>query len=269
MELKELRASLLSLDWEFIPTTDTWIAFVPRQAPDVTEIVKAAEWIRTNPREDLESSYYRVCNWVHIRSASRLVAKIGISACLCGIFTDLSIRPSFLSVLLLIHALLYALVYRGSSTENPYLYYPHVIFNGFGALIYGLIALIFFMATIILLSSDATKNKTETMNEVHFYVSVGLELAVLGAFLYYSPLYAMARIGFGVYVIIVAVDLLHDPKQEVETAIGNQSPRVAMVVGALQMIGGLVEFYFVKVIYEDFKYFKTLLQSEDEKNAVV
>ncbi|KAI6226765.1 hypothetical protein M3Y95_00655400 [Aphelenchoides besseyi] len=88
-------------------------------------------------------------------------------------------------------------------------------------------------------------------------------------YLIFAPLYAMARIGFGVYVIIVAVDLLHDPKQEVETAIGNQSPRVAMVVGALQMIGGLVEFYFVKVIYEDFKYFKTLLQSEDEKNAVV
>lgn len=64
--LRELRASQYSIDMDFLPNPDSYTNFVPRKPPDIDKVLKDADFIQAHPKEDLESSYYRCFNWVHV-----------------------------------------------------------------------------------------------------------------------------------------------------------------------------------------------------------
>lgn len=64
--LKELSSSQHSIDLDFVPNPDEWINFLPRKPPDIDLVIKGANFMHAHPKEDLESSYYRCFNWVHV-----------------------------------------------------------------------------------------------------------------------------------------------------------------------------------------------------------
>ena len=63
---KELSASQFSIDIDFLPDSDKWVNFLPRKPPNIDHVIKGAGFIHAHPKEDLESSYYRCFNWVHV-----------------------------------------------------------------------------------------------------------------------------------------------------------------------------------------------------------
>lgn len=67
---KELSASQFSIDIDFIPDSDEWINFLPRKPPNIDRVIEGANFMSSNPKEDLESSYYRCFNWIHVEVSS-------------------------------------------------------------------------------------------------------------------------------------------------------------------------------------------------------
>jgi hypothetical protein len=67
----------------------------------------------------------------------------------------------------------------------------------------------------------------------------------------------------GIWVCISAGDALHT-NQKIETAIGNQFSEVAFVTGILQILGASIEFYTVKIVFDDYRYVRELIMSRDD-----
>jgi hypothetical protein len=63
---KESSASQYSIDLDYLPNSDNWIHFIPRTPPNVDRVIREAEFMCANPKEDYESAYYRCFNWVHV-----------------------------------------------------------------------------------------------------------------------------------------------------------------------------------------------------------
>jgi hypothetical protein len=73
----------------------------------------------------------------------------------------------------------------------------------------------------------------------------------------------MSRIGMGIFVIISAVDALHS-EDKVETTIGDQIPQIALATGILQILGALLEFYMVKVVFDGYKYLREVIMEQEK-----
>lgn len=69
----------------------------------------------------------------------------------------------------------------------------------------------------------------------------------------------------GIFVAINSVEALHTDNK-VETAIGDQNASIALTTGILQISGALAEFFFIFVIYNDFKYLRELIADKEDTN---
>jgi hypothetical protein len=68
----------------------------------------------------------------------------------------------------------------------------------------------------------------------------------------------------GIFVLINAIDAMHS-NDKVESTLGYQYPKLALTTGIIQIVGALLEFYTVKVVFDGYKYLRDVISNREDR----